>query len=395
MKAIKTFIAGAFVLASLNLASAQTVLRITGSTAFRAATLTAIGHILNPGYTVGYAGSSITGAGQSVYSGTTIAGNIPVVIKTSWSGSTGGLQTLSQLNPVITVSNWLQIGSIGSGLTGPYDAATPADVTMADSYQSSTAFTGTGFATLADNPVGVVGFTWVKGQTNDPTVALSMANVTNITELQARLLLATGSVPLSLFTGTPGDSVFNLDVTGRDEDSGTRTDTFIECGFGAFGSPLQYQPTIAGGVVTSVAPWPANTVNGISYTQLGHSGYSSGGTLASALNTPVNTGATDYYGNKFALISYAGISDAVNVNGGNNYLSYNGVPYSAANIQQGRYTFWSYEHMDYRSTLSAAQQTVAQLIAQQIITTDASVSGVTLGSMQVSRTVEGAIVTHN
>jgi hypothetical protein len=117
--------------------------------------------------------------------------------------------------------------------------------------------------------------------------------------------------------------------------------------------------------------------------------------LATALNSPVNTGATDPFGNKFLMLGYAGLSDAVNVNGGNNELMYNGVPYSAANVQQGRYTFWSYEHLMYRNTLAPASITVAQLIAQQILTQDATVSGVLVGSMQVSRRVEGGIVSHN
>jgi hypothetical protein len=378
-----------------SLAQAQIVLHVTGSTAFRGATHTAIGNILNSGYTVGYSGTTLNSAGQAVFSGTTKVGNTAVVIKTSWSGSVGGVQTLSQLSPALTVATWLQTGLTGAGLTGPYDSAAPADVTMSDSFQSSTAFYGTGYATLVDTTVGVVPFVWVKGQTNDPTVALSAPNLTNVTSLLARALLSAGTVPLSQFTGASGDSTIDVDATGRDEDSGTRLDTFAESGFGVFGSPLQYDPTVAGGVITSIAPWPANTVDGIAYTQLGHSGFSSGGSLATALNSPVNTGATDPFGNKFLMLGYAGLSDAVNVNGGNNELMYNGVPYSAANVQQGRYTFWSYEHLMYRNTLAPASITVAQLIAQQILTQDATVSGVLVGSMQVSRRVEGGIVSHN
>ena len=394
MKAIKTFFAGIFVFALLNFASAQTVIHITGSTAFRGATHTAIGHILNAGYTVGYSGATVNGAAQAVFSGTTVTGNVPVVIKTSWSGSVGGMQQLAQLSPALTVSTWLQTGLTGGGLTGPYDPAAPADITMSDSFQSSTAFFGTGFATLVDNIVGVAPFVWVKGSSSDSGVSASLANVTNITPVLARLLLSNGSAPMSQFTGTAADSAYDLAVVGRDEDSGTRLDAYADCGFGVFGSPLQYQATVTSGATTAIIPWPANTVNGILYS-VGHSGYSSGGNLATALNATVASSATDPFGNKFALIGYAGTSDANTVNAGGNNLTYNGVPYSAANVQQGRYTFWSYEHLMYRSTLAASSITVAQLIAQQILTTDATVSGILFGSMAVSRTVEGGIVTHN
>lgn len=393
MKALKCLVAAAAAVLSAGLASAQTIVHITGSTAFRKAAHQAIGNILNSGYTVGYSGTDLTKASQAVFTGTTKVGNISVVIKTSWSGSVGGLQSLAQQSPVLTTTTWLQNGLSGPSLTGPYDAAAPADVTMSDSFQSSTAFNGTGYNTLHDTIVGVVPFVWTKGSSNDATVSASLANVTNVTPLLAKALLSAG-VPMSMLTGNTADSSIDVLPVGRDEDSGTRLDAFAESGFGIFSSPLQYNPTITGSTITALVPYPANTVNGISYP-VGHSGFNSGGTLATTLNTPVDAAAKDSFGNKFALIGYFGTSDAASVNGGNNNLTYNGVAYSVQNVQEGKYTFWSYEHLMYQTTLSGNTKTVADQIANQILTTDASAAGIVVSTMNVSRAVEGGVISHN
>ena len=90
-------------------ASAQTVVRLTGSTAFRGATMTAIRNILAPGYTFAYAGNaSLNSASEAIFTGTTLAPtSTSVIIKVSWGGSTGGMQTVVQN---LTVAKWLQNG---------------------------------------------------------------------------------------------------------------------------------------------------------------------------------------------------------------------------------------------------------------------------------------------
>ena len=401
MKMIKLTAAALFALAFAGVASAQTTVRITGSTAFRAATQTAIGNILNPGYTYAYIGSSLNGANQSTFVGTTKTGNISVIIKCSFAGSVGGVQTIAQQSPVVTtaspyISETNALATTGLVLTAgtaTFDSPANADIAMSDTYQSSTAFTGTGYNTLTDTVVGVVPFVWTKGISSDTAVAASLANVTNITPLLARAVLTGSGTPLSMFTGATADSTVFVYAMGRDEDSGTRLTTYAESGFGIFGSPIQYQATVASGAITAIAAYQAQTILGISYTA-GHSGYSSGGTLATTLNTPVAAAARDSLSSKFALIAYFGVNDANGVNGGANNLTYNGVPYSVANVQEGRYTFWGYEHVMYRSTLTGNAKTVADQLATQIRTTDATVSGVLLASMNVSRVTEGAVITH-
>lgn len=403
MKALKA-IAAAFVAVFLaTIASAQsTTIRITGSTAFRKATVVAIQNILQSGYTYGYAGTSATGASQAVFAGTTKVGNLPVVIKCSWAGSVGGVQYLAQQSPALTITNWLSetgntltttgTANLNSG-TAVYDAATAADVAMSDTFQSSTAFSGTGYNNLVDTVVGVVPFVWTKGSSSDTAVQGSLAKLTNITPLLAKLVLSAGA-PLSMFTGEAADSSVYVYPMGRDEDSGTRLTTFAESGFGIFTSPIQYQATVASGAITGITSWPAATVLGMSYPA-GHSGYSGGGDLAKALNSPVSASAVDSFKSKFVLLGYFGVNDANAVNGGANNLTYNGVAYSEAAVREGKYTFWGYEHLLYRSTLSGNAKTVADQIANQIKAADATQSGILLSTMNVSRQVEGGVIIHN
>ena len=402
MKALKCLTAAVVAVLSSAALSAQTAttLRLTGSTAFRKAVVVAIQNILQPGYTYGYSGTSVTSANQQVFVGTTKTTNLPVVIKCSWAGSAGGVQTIAQQSPAITVSTWLSetlntltttgAASLNSG--NIYDSPTAADVAMSDVFQSSTKFYGTGYNTLVDNEVGVVPFVWTKGLTNDTAVQASLAKVTNMTALAARQILA-GGAPLSLLTGDPNDASVMVYAMGRDEDSGTRITTLAESGFGVFSNPAQFQATVTSSTVTAIIPWPAATLLGFSYPE-GHSGYAGGGQLAAALNAPVASGTT-YQGSKFVLMGYFGVNDATAVNSGNNNLTYNGTAYSVQGIQEGQYTFWGYEHLFYRSSLAGNQLTVANQIRDQVKTADAVQSGVLLTSMHVSRPTEGGVISHN
>ena len=381
---VSKLVAGLAALAIAGAASADTtnIIHITGSTAFRAATVTAIGNILQPGYVCGFVGAGpITKASYAEYRGTTITGNYPVDIKVSWSGSVGGVQTVVQN---LTVATWLNAtglaaGPAGASVTANYDAASTADIAMSDSFQGSTAYTT---PALTDYVVGVVPFQWVRNVGCPSTFS-------NVSTLLAQVLLGTGQIPFSQATGLNADEGTLLTVIGRDEDSGTRLVAFAESGFGIFGAPFQYQPvgTLgASGSITGLIPWPINTVNGTTYP-VGHSGYSSGGTVASALLTPIAAG-------QGWLVSYPGINDAATaVAGGAATLNYNGYAYTATAVQEGQYTFWGYEHLMHRSNLTGTALTIAQQLKTRIHDTDASVSGVLLSTMQVGRTVEGGAVT--
>ncbi len=100
------------------------------------------------------------------------------------------------------------------------------------------------------------------------------------------------------------------------------------------------------------------------------------------------------------FVSYLGLSDAATaIAGGAQPINWNGVAYSATAVQQGQYTFWGYEHLDYRSNYGSVDSNgkqVADQIAGDILGVDAPASsGLLLSSMQVSRPIDGGLVTQN
>lgn len=381
---------GMLALTAAGVAEAQTVIHITGSTAFRAATVTGITHILKPGFTYAYAGGSFTGANQHIFTGTTISNNIPVIIKTSWSGSSAGMQTVSQQLPISTFLTNTTAQSTGGTPNAPavYDPPTVPEIGMDDGVQANTPFNS---PVLTAQNVGAVVFKWVASKG-------APAGLTNMTPSLAQALWANGQLPLALFTGVHSDETSFVYAIGRDPDSGTRKTAFSESGIGAFNSVYQYYPTNASGAVISRSAngpivgqelVPVETINGILVDQ-GNGGYASGGDLAVAMEQ--TTAAINGY-----YITYLGISDATTaINGGAVELAWNGQRFSDTAVQEGLYTFWAFEQLCYRSnygTVDANGKTVADLLATQIKTVDATLTGELMTSMKVTRAVEGGVVT--
>ena len=433
-------------------ASAVETIRITGSTAFRSSTLNACKNILKPGFVFAYAGGTFTSAGQAIFSGTTKAFAGPpaspetaVIIKLSFSGSTGGLQALTSNADIDT---WLvdtTTMSTGGTANAPavYDGGvTPANITMSDSFQSTTDFKT---PTLVTYPVAVQPFQWMRNVGSPNTItSVDVWKVAN---------LLSGGTPLSLLTGNSADALTTVYATGRDASSGTRTVTFADSLFGGTNATCT-QYDVIGNPATDMVPFAGN------------GGHASGGFVAADMNIPgSNNPANPTYG---WLIGYAGINDAQSVNasspvatatatvlagavtavtpgvagsnygsgtyltfsggggtgaaatpvinaagtitgftvtnGGSGYtsaptvaikggttLNWNGVPYSADNVRQGRYTFWSYEFLCHRA--GYVNLPIANQLANQIDTVDAVSAGILRSTMAVERTVEGGDVT--
>jgi hypothetical protein len=482
MKILKTLAAGAALFGAAVSALAEpstdaTIVRITGSTAFRSATHAAIVGIYDSAPVAGYAGSNLSGSGRSFFYGQ--IGGQPVIITTSWSGSTGGIHVVSQSIPVgflndnladsgqpalavavggASVSGGTQISS--SSTFGPNLKV--ADVAMGDSYQSATPFKT---PVLADQLVGVIGFKWLVNRganvvtttasssagspvltvadstgitagmtvrsTSLPSTLLKVASVdsgtqvtltsgtgvlsgtnvstsfaaaspiTNINPQIAQALWSNGSASLAQFTGNAADAAIKVYATGRDPDSGTRLTTFAETGIGVDATVTQYKPVVSGSRITALAPYPAQTVNGILFTE-GNGGESSGGTLANYF--PLTTESVSVNGRPAApcyLITYVGTGDApAAVNAGAQELTYNGVAFSDAAVKEGRYTFWCYQHVLYPQTwnsaaggsLEARKKAVADAMAERIRTVTAPFK---LNEMNCSRTADGGVVFHN
>ena len=463
---MKGMMAGAAVLGAAMLANAEpsneaTILRITGSTAFRSATHSAIVSMFDSAPKAGYAGSSLSGAGRSFFHGT--VGGQQVIITTSWSGSTGGIQVVAGAIPVGFLADTLAdststpvLATAGANATGGTQISSSssfgsnlqvADVAMGDSYQSATPFKT---PVLSSTRVGVIGFKWlvnrglnsgmvtksdvntfsnttitmgstsgivagmhVKGAglpTNTYLKVISVdsgtqvtlsaaatatsgspvtvtfaapAPITNINTQLAQALWSNGTASLAQFTGNAADSATLVYATGRDPDSGTRLTTFAESGIGVDSTVTQYKPTVSSGVITALAPYPQQVVNGITFTE-GNGGESSGGTLAGYFGNVSNLGY---------IISYVGSGDAPGaINAGAKELTYNGVAYSDAAIKDGSYTFWCYEHVLYPQTLATAKKNLANTMADRIATTYAPIK---LTEMNCSRSADGGVVFHN
>ena len=416
MKTTKLLLAALSALAFAGTANAQTVIHITGSTAFRAAAHAAIEAILDAGFTGAYTGTAIGSANQAIFEGTATNGT-SVIIKTSWSGSVGGIavvaENLTVPDSAIGVGGgWLTDAQLpASGVTdnaiaSEIDTATTADATFSDTFQTSTLFTSPKFPLLTGangysaGVVGVIPFEWVLG--TYPSGTGDIALFTNVTsELAVAALNSVAS--LYQVTGNTADEQTAIQVFGRDSDAGTRFETFAECGFGPFGSPVQYEPLPFGGTsYTALVPWVGQFTDGTSYA-VGTQGYSSGSGVAGALNaTGMLTAAnpdSDYGTTGAVMIGYLGISDAESATppkGTGTALSYNGVAYSAAAVEQGLYPLWSYVHVYYRSAYKGtAGGNVVDLIAAQIhnVAADTTDSGILLSAMQVSRGFEGGPIT--
>jgi hypothetical protein len=232
MKAYKTLLASSLALAFAVSAHAQTVIHIAGSTAFRAATITAIEYVLlaNRGtFTYAYVGTLpfVPGnekkATQTIFKGNVqINGSaVPVEFKTSFYGSVGGIADLVNGLTVGTGGSaypnggggWLADSNLpASGgavvsFSAPIDPASVPDVILSDCFQASTPFTST---TLSGKIIGIVPSLWVKGLAN------SLGTLINLRSADAYNLLK-GSYTFN------GAKVYAI---GSDEDSGTRLGAF-------------------------------------------------------------------------------------------------------------------------------------------------------------------------
>jgi hypothetical protein len=360
MKTLKTLMATFAAISLVGAASAQvgTVIRITGSTAYRNATEDAITNMLKAGFLWGGVGGGI-GNTQLIFNGALKSNSDQVTIVTSFTGSEGGIYNLT--HPGTPPSNATYVVQTNAELAKltvfPAAAAnlpagdatdnTSADIAMADTYQSSSAYTTPSLTSAATalpaTCVGIVPFGWYGNPGND-------AGITNMTHQQAKACLA-GLATYALWNNSSTSRDDAVDVIGRDEDSGTRDTTFLESGFGAFTPPVQWEGIGTAGSFTGITDYPVNTVNGVTYP-LGQSGFSSGKNVAAEVS---DTSITNYAD----VVGYIGTSDAFADLKASTLvpISWEGVSFATAGaatyaatynesvILSGQYTFWGYEHI--------------------------------------------------
>jgi hypothetical protein len=345
-----SLLAGLAALGFASTASAQTIINITGATAFRAAANRSIVTILddgNPG-TAKYAW--VGSPGQSGFEGSNriivegFIGGQPYIIRTSQTGSTAGIGSVvnqtTPANPYLdvtatdldrTTTGTALASATGKTVSGVIARFTFSDVDQAISPTPSPALPGTG--------VGVVPFVFVAN-------VGAPAGLTNMTDQLHESQWATGQLPLSMYTGNAADAKLVLS-TGRSNGSGTRATILAETQYGPFRDVIQWGgPNDASTVSGSEGSGSVTILN-----NLGNGGYSSNSWVRQNLaRTSANVTVAGAPGQDVVIVSYLTLSDAADITTitggagvGARALTYNGVPYTFENVTNGQYTLWGYQ----------------------------------------------------
>jgi hypothetical protein len=437
---IKHLLAGGLLAGIAASASAQTTeITITGATAFRQATMQAI----YDAYTsVGALGASfnvchdfngnnlsqLIASNRAVFSGTFPGITGTTVIRTSFNGSTEGLNAIAGNNN----PTFLTIGALGTpgavirgATTSPTETLRPK-FSFSDVYQSTSPVDNIVLNPVGSSAVGVVTFCMIANEG-------APADLTNVTIQQARALWANGIQPLSLFTGDPSDTDYVF-ATGRNDGSGTRSAYLTEWTFGVANLVNQYTAVnggTSGNTITKITLVPANGIGTGAFstnrtsdsstlwgnTAPGNGGYSSSSALRTLMgltsaNVTVYDGVNQepaLEGANIHLITWLSSADSKNAaDNGAKILAYNGVsitPITAAGsfqnsgfneadfkkIATGAYSAWSYQHLYYHGSLNANETTWYNAMKNTYLPTglQTTANGVRLGDLNVSRPDDG------
>jgi len=322
-------------LSFLGVAQAQNTVYITGSTALRSHIFNVLS--LNSGGTftavptvTAYQGSSESGSTYMMFTGTAAAPlGGALSIKCHWSGSEGGIGDLNGTPATETFLN-----DVGSGgiVAGDQHLLTPSGANLVTSAvglalaDNSVVFSKAPNAPISGSQLGVITFKWVREKNSAGTFA-------NIRDTWIRASLQSGGIRLSQITGNEADSTW-VYITGRNNNSGTRVNTFGSTGFGIFKSPKQLQVGSNGAML-----------NG----GLGDFGYDSGGSVATQMGYDLSLVTSvdivpGHGSGHFSVAAYLGTSDAAAaVTAGGTEISYNDVAFSQGAVEGGQYTFWGNE----------------------------------------------------
>jgi hypothetical protein len=406
----KSILMAAAAALSIASASAQTVIYITGATAFRsAANNTLYSMFSNNLYATTATNTSFnnySGAVALYFTNCPVPGDAlqRVDIAVTWTGSEAGIRSVASRSGsnVVTVP-FYDFTKIRNGVsnnpavfltpTPPYLGVPAPDTTgmtastyttlakgmigFSDTFQESSRFRanqragdGRTYDELEMRAVGVVPYSWIasRGWTNN----FPERNMTYFNAFQA---LDMGVTTGNMYSGKTNDSTIKIFTVGRNIDSGTRVITLANLRYGVTTPVRQFQCFSSNGIITNMAYSPVRTINGIT-TSLGRGGESSGGTLAdymvnvitnSARITTISTNDTILPGDTNYLVGYVSVADitAARRNAGLTPLKYNGVEGRChdnasfgtldagyTNIINGSYPFWGYEFVTYNKGLS-------------------------------------------
>jgi hypothetical protein len=332
------------------LASAQTVINLTGATAFRAASNNTILNLLGGDGVVEYAytGTQQLGGSNRVIFKGNLNGDPakPYIVRTSWSGSTQGILDLADQNSIQFLKT-----DVATSTTGINNPGTAEDFTTAVPRWSFSdvdkLLSQRPNAPLAGGPVGVVPFMFIAGES-------APAGVTNMTDQLHGVLWGNGNLAASFFTGNAADENFFIFATGRNNGSGTRATILAETQYGAFTNVVQWNSAVTGDRLTGSltgAPMFFKDKNDLDDQNGGNASNSGVRDLVTRASNP------GFIGGNYAFVSYLTISDALSATGynpvtgtvsggeGAKPMTYNGVRYSVDNVVNGAYSLWGYQQL--------------------------------------------------
>ena len=444
---LKTILTGALALAITSSAMAQTTdILVTGATAFRQATMQAIYDAydsvgdLGVNFTVahdfnGNNLSQLIASNRAVFSGTFpgIAGT--TVIRTSFNGSTEGLNAIAGNNnpSFLTTGALVPTNVIVGAKTSPTENVRPK-FSFSDVYQSTSPITNEVLNPVGESKVGVVTFAMVAGRqaTNS-----AYDRFTNVTFQHCKALWGAGFVPLSLITGNTNDTV-RVYATGRNDGSGTRSAYLTEWQYGVANVVKQYVHTFDGitnGAIQKMVlvPIGSNLTNtSVTFrtgrandastlwgnTVVGNGGYSSSSALRGLMtntsaSVQIHNGSSGNFQTARTIIPLTWLSTADTQNAvaaGAKLIAFNGekvTPLASTNpsvyqgsgfnqedffkIARGAYSAWSYQHLYYSGSLSANEQTWYDAMKTTYLPSGLQITanGLRLEDMAVTRVDDG------
>jgi len=352
--------------------AADVVINLTGSTAYRAATHAAILSALGTptyAYNEATASDGLNKATYAIFKGTSVGDNI--IVRVFWAGSVEGVQypsTGATINKFIPTTQ-STAASPGTNLGNTtYTDGGVVHAGMSDVYKASAGYPN---ADLDDTLVGVCPFAFIS-HPNAP--------FTNVNAQQMKLVYQQGYAFLNNFV-PGGSTTAPVYGCGRNADSGTRITVLAETGYGYTNTVSQYTATVTSTATTS-------------FTQNANpnSGASSGSTMAKTLIRD----SSDSVG---WGIGYCGVAD---IQGANDVLTFNGVPYSTDNVKNGTYTLWGYEHLfvaaavrDSTAGENFTRKTWINLMKAALIANPTASLGVPLADMKVFRAGDGAAISND
>jgi hypothetical protein len=339
MKLNKTSSALALALGVASVAQAQQQIYIGGATSFRADIFQALadeGLTPNAGANTSDNTFTFTGTISNSKIGTITNGSAGQSVDV-YVGLTG---TAEAFNDLINKVSPIYTNTSGSAFT----YVNGADLAFSDVEQATTVFAGSikelssidGLASSYGAGIAVEPYVWAAS-------ADAAAKVKNVTAFLLNDIFPLGTQPLSYFDGNPADAGTPVYLAARTNDAGTRfiaelTDGLPTASFDPRQPIVEY--TINGTLGTPPATG--------TWQNVGNNGYSSSGNVVKALNV-VGAGAA---------IGYISFSDAGGLLNGATPINFQGVspyigssftpnstPFNIAGVENGSYTFWSYDHL--------------------------------------------------